>query len=840
MLLVQRAICANGKLSYCLGCGCRDSNPVQYACYWKNLEALKLMAGLQGFADCVTSTKLLHGLTCPQLLLFSDRADLSISYEILRDLFPAFSLTQLSDINCSLAMYAVLNCNIGLACELVNAGLVDFSTRDIHGRSLVSLLAARPAADIELFTQVARGLSETDKRAVLTQLVARENSSPSAIESVPESLLSSCGSSKATWGPSLRPMTKLLLALDSKKEHAGEFARFLLTKYGDEAKELLDLLLCGGNNKAIVTRTMLIAASLGLRLSFGSLLNAAIDEKIVQSVLASGSVLVTPMEYLITKREFRVADLQRAHKALMAEISPMIDEANKLVQSARDGRSSAIQLRNMSSDLYNDSLVGRFSRSVDDALAALNKLENLATLEPFFLSACANVAVPNIEKLEFLLKLSNEDGKLAERLESIPRNSRGSVFFASPAISRMITEECPDTMLGLLIYRIDRSYTHGGRHINFTMMRYSNGTDQPETVEAAEAAEAETKNWNAFLSVIAAMPLGSYSLPSGIKVEGETGVGQANDLNVTQIPLNKALSDQRCFKHTADGVVPYIEPDVTRSEEEHSRLVATIKLAGNLLGCLLRSGKAIQSTPALSPVILKLLGNAQVSQCMRRMFTETFCNGNHLLNKKEPTTTAETVDMMLLTFMSEVPPELRQRIVAMTGETLTYDTFSGFIDVMENVMLGPDVLGPYIRMMREGFKAGLLGQYEADVYDQLTTAFSFMSYETISKIFGSGEIAIDDIRSNTVYPSARCTQDNPTVIWFWDIASRMSDDDKKLLLWYCLTLFTHVLFATFCQCTRFQVLDRQFVSAATRSQVRGVQDRTDDRIPATKGTRVLQ
>jgi hypothetical protein len=292
-------------------------------------------------------------------------------------------------------------------------------------------------------------------------------------------------------------------------------------------------------------------------------------------------------------------------------------------------------------------------------------------------------------------------------------------------------------------------------------------------------------------------------------------VFQGNDLNIMQIPLNKALSDQRCFKHTADGVVPFIEPDVTRSEEEHSRLVTTIKLVGNLLGCLLRSGKAIQSTPALSPVILKLLGNAQVSQCMRRMFTDTFCNGAHTT-----TTTEETVNRMLLTFMSEVPPELIQRIVAMTGETLTYDTFSGFIDVMENVMLGPDVLGPYISMMREGFKAGLLGMYDAEVYDQLTTAFRFMSYETISKIFGSGEIVIDDIRSSTVYPSARCTKDHPTVIWFWDIASRMSDDDKKLLLWYCLlTLFTHVLFATFCHCTCFQVLDRQFVSAATRSQV---------------------
>ena len=103
MLLVQRAICDHGRLSDCVG-GSRDSNPVQHACYALNFEALALMTNVPGFDLCVTSTSLLHGYTCPQLLLFSDRKDHTITFQSLRDLLPAFSLTQLSDINCSLAM----------------------------------------------------------------------------------------------------------------------------------------------------------------------------------------------------------------------------------------------------------------------------------------------------------------------------------------------------------------------------------------------------------------------------------------------------------------------------------------------------------------------------------------------------------------------------------------------------------------------------------------------------------------------------------------------------------------------------------------------------------------
>ena len=50
------------------------------------------------------------------------------------------------------------------------------------------------------------------------------------------------------------------------------------------------------------------------------------------------------------------------------------------------------------------------------------------------------------------------------------------------------------------------------------------------------------------------------------------------------------------------------------------------------------------------------------------------------------------------------------------------------------------------------------------------------------------------------------------------------------------------LSCSFCLSVRpvFQVLDREFVSAATRSQVHGLPDRRDHQVPAAKGARLLQ
>ena len=766
MLLVQRAICDHGRLSDCVG-GSRDSNPVQHACYALNFEALALMTNVPGFDLCVTSTSLLHGYTCPQLLLFSDH---SITYEKLRDFLPACSLTQLNNINCSLAMYAALYGNIGLVCALAQAGLVDYGTRDTHGRSLLCILATRPAADIDRFTAAARDLAETDRQTILTQLVARE-SPPSAVESVPDALLSGPSNCKATWGQSLRSMTKLLVALDSRKEHAGEFACFLLTKYGDDAKELLDLLLAGGNNKGIVTATMQIAARSGLRLAFGSLLTAAIDEKLAQSVLTARSGGVTPMDCLLTNRAFRLTDLQRAYKAVMAEVSPLIDEANRLVQSAQDCRSSAIRLRRMSADACSELEVDWFSRAVDTALRVISKFEGLAILAPFFRSACADVTGPNIAKLEFVLQLSKDDAKLAERLESVPRSVRGPIFFASPAISKMITEECPDIMLSFLIGRCYDVYEHGGRgpfRVDYRVMNYSITGDE-------EHEKKKQDNWLGLLRATD-VPLGLFSMPSDVRIEHESGTGPGAKLGVLSNIMSKALSEP-CFVPLTSGLVPFTDPSAEHEERERQRHV--LRLTGVAIGRLLRHGKAVPHT--ISPVILGLLcGSSPKQGFMCDLYGAALCSGSDVATKPMPTSSMVEV---MLGFM-DVPPFLLESVVTAVGENLNKENFHGFMDVMAQVVLGPHVLGGSIELMREGFRAGLFGMefrgaVATEVFGQLATASGYMTYSQIAKAFGAGAISVQELQESAVYNGLSETHE--TVLMFWDLARGMSYEDTKRL-----------------------------------------------------------
>jgi hypothetical protein len=293
--------------------------------------------------------------------------------------------------------------------------------------------------------------------------------------------------------------------------------------------------------------------------------------------------------------------------------------------------------------------------------------------------------------------------------------------------------------------------------------------------------DAKEASWVGLLGALSQMPLGMFDLPSGIKIADETGVGPGADRGILSNLLSMALGDRSCFLVMSGGIVPFIATDDEGRE-------MTVKLAGLILGRLLRHGETVQHT--VSPVVLGLLcGASPKPGYSALLYGKALYSGADVTTAPMPT---RAMIETMLPFM-EPPTVLLDRIVAAVGDTLSPANFQDFMSHMETSIIGPDVLGPSIAMMREGFHAGLFGAefrgtVATDVIAELAEASVCMTHDQIAKVFGAGEVSIEELYESVEYRGG-IDEKNETVLMFWEFARGLSYDDKKRLYWYASRLF---------------------------------------------------